>query len=100
MRITTLVTELNEPTDGYDLGSTQVSGLPVTAPAALVRDILTYALAVEKGYRTPGALLADGYEFAPEGPGWYDGEGNPEDAAWCWDYAQDAPAAPAYVTGR
>lgn len=69
-----------------DLGTAQAFGLPRTAPIRLVEELLTYALLTDKGYRTEAALKADGYEFAPEGPAWWDGDGVAEQAGWVWDF--------------
>ncbi len=98
--ITASVYELTVTGDDYEIGNTQTYGLPVTAPVTLVKELLAYALMVEKGYRTHAALAADGYEFAPEGPAWYDGEGDPEAAAWAWDWNREVPTPPAYTPAR
>jgi hypothetical protein len=99
VKIVTTITEIGAQRDD-DLGSAQAFGLPKTAPISLVREVLTYALMADKGYFTQEAFAADGWEFSPEGPAWYDGEGEPQDAAWCWDWQQLLPEVPKYNTGR
>lgn len=91
------VTDLSLPGDHYEVGSTQVLGLPRSAPLSLVREILTYALAEEKGYRNGAVLLADGYEFSPEGPAWFPGYDGEDNAGWCWDWNREEPHVPEYV---
>lgn len=96
-QVTAILTDVSLPGDSVELGCTQLTGLDRTAPLSLVREFLSYALAQDKGYRTVAALLADGYEFAPEGPAYfagYDGEGND---GWCWDWNREEPQVPQYT---
>lgn len=94
--ITTAVFEVDT-----DLGTVQIFGLARTAPVTLVKELATYALATDKGYRTAAALTADGYEFCPEGPGWWDGDSQDDQAGWAWDFNRaEAEGYPAYYPQR
>lgn len=79
-----------------DLGQVRLMGnrdLPVELVAAALRT----GLMRECGYRSLATLAAEGWEFDPDGPAFWDGEGVAEDAAWVWDYNRaDAPAPASY----
>src|ERR1043166_2594261 len=68
-----------------ELGSVRLMGNR-NLPVELVEAALRTGLMREQGYRSLATLAAEGWEFDPNGPAWYDGEGGPDDAAWCWDF--------------